>query len=325
MGAIITGTGHYVPEKILTNKDLELMVDTTDDWIITRTGIKERRISKDYESTSDLATKAAVKALETAGVSPEKIECIIVATATPDMLFPSTACLVQKNIGAINAVAFDIEAACTGFIYAMTIAQQFILTHFYSKILVIGADTLSKFTDYKDRNTCILFGDGAGAAILEKGEEGRGILNSKIGSDGSKGELLTLPAGGSLNPVSFDTVKNRLHYIKMDGNEVFKFATKIMTSSAKEIIKQSNLCIEDIDLVIPHQANIRIIEAATKRLKIDKNKVFINLDKYGNMSAASIPVALDEAVKSLLIKKNNNIVLVAFGGGLTWGAMTIRW
>jgi 3-oxoacyl-[acyl-carrier-protein] synthase-3 len=325
MGAIITGTGHYVPEKILTNKDLEVMVDTSDDWITTRTGIKERRISKENESTSDLATQAAFKALETAGVSPKEIDCIIVATATPDMLFPSVACLVQDKIGAINAAAFDIEAACTGFIYGMTIAQQFIQTDFYSKILVIGADALSKITDYQDRNTCILFGDGAGAAILEKGDEGRGILSSKIGADGSGGRLLKLPAGGSLNPASINTVENRLHYIQMDGNEVFKFATKKMSSSAKEVIEQSNLCIEDIDFFVPHQANIRIIEAAAKRLKIGNDKIIINLDKYGNMSAASIPVALDEAVKGRLIKRDDNIILVGFGGGLTWGAMAIKW
>lgn len=325
MGVVISGTGHYVPEKILTNEDLEQLVDTSDEWITTRTGIKERRISNKNQTTSDLAVNAANKALKDSGVKPEEIDCIIVATVTPDMGFPSVACLVQEKIGAVNASAFDIEAACTGFLYGITIGQQFIQTNFYSKILVIGAETLSKITDYEDRNTCILFGDGAGAVVLEKGEEGRGILACKLGADGSGGKLLTCPGGGSLHPATYDTVKNKLHYIKMDGNEVFKFAIKKMTSSASEVIEEANLAIEDIAYIIPHQANIRIIESSAKRLKVSMDKVFVNLEKYGNMSAASIPVALDEAVKSKRVKKGDNIVLVGFGGGLTWGAATIRW
>jgi len=325
MGASIIGTGHYVPEKTLTNQDLEKMVDTSDEWIITRTGIRERRIAKRTESTSDLATKAALNALDSAGVKPEELDCIIVATATPDMMFPSVACLVQEKIEAVNAAAFDIEAACTGFIYALTMAQQFLLTRYYSKVLVIGAETLSKITDYKDRNTCVLFGDGAGAVVLELGEEGSGILSSELGADGKGAKLLKLPAGGSLHPASGETVNNRMHYIKMDGNEVFKFAARKMSSSAKNVIEKAGLDVKDIDFLIPHQANIRIIASAAKRLDIEEEKVYVNLDRYGNMSAASIPVALDEAVKKGLIGRGDNIVLVGFGGGLTWGAILIRW
>lgn len=325
MGASIIGTGHYVPEKTLTNQDLEKMVDTSDEWIITRTGIRDRRIAKRTESTSDLATKAALNALDSAGVKPEELDCIIVATATPDMMFPSVACLVQEKLEAINAAAFDIEAACTGFIYALTMAQQFLLTRYYSKVLVIGAETLSKITDYKDRNTCVLFGDGAGAVVLELGEEGSGILSSELGADGKGAKLLKLPAGGSLHPASGETVNNRMHYIKMDGNEVFKFAARKMSSSAKNVIEKAGLDVKDIDFLIPHQANIRIIASAAKRLDIEEEKVYVNLDRYGNMSAASIPVALDEAVKKGLIGRGDNIVLVGFGGGLTWGAILIRW
>lgn len=325
MGAIITGTGHYLPEKILTNQDLEKMVDTSDEWITARTGIKERRIAKENQSTSDLATKAARKALESARVSPEEIDLILVATATPDMLFPSVSCLVQDRIGAVNAIAFDIEAACTGFIYALTIAQQFILTNFYSKVLVIGADTLSKITDYTDRNTCVLFGDGAGAVVLEKGEEGKGILSSHLGADGKGGKLLELPAGGTLHPASKETIEKRMHYIKMDGKEVFKFATRNMVSSAKEALQKANMNIDHIDYLIPHQANIRIIKSTAKRLKMTPEKIYTNIEKYGNTSSASIAIALDEAVRGQMIKTNDIIVLVGFGGGLTWGAMVIKW
>lgn len=325
MGAIITGTGHYLPERVLTNHDLERMVNTSDEWIRTRTGIKERRVAKDNQSTSDLAARAARKALDSAGVSPEEIDLILVATVTPDMLFPSVACLVQDKIGAVNATAFDIEAACTGFIYALTIAQQFILTNFYSKVLVIGAETLSKITDYTDRNTCVLFGDGAGAVVLEKGEEGRGILSSHLGSDGKGGKLLELPAGASLHPASLETIEKRMHYIKMDGKEVFKFATRNMASSAKEALQKANIDMDNIDYLIPHQANIRIIENTAKRLKIEKDKIFTNIEKCGNTSSASIAIALDEAAKGQMIKTNDIIVLVGFGGGLTWGAMVIKW
>lgn len=325
MGAIITGTGHYVPEKILTNNDLEKMVDTSDKWITTRTGIKERRIAKKNETTSVLATEAACRALDSAGISSEDIDLILVATATPDMLFPSVACLVQNQIGAVNAAAFDIEAGCTGFIYVLTIAQQFIMTDFYSKILVIGAETLSKITDYTDRNTCILFGDGAGAVVLEKGEKGKGILTAHLGADGTGAKLLRIPGGGSLHPASIDTVQKKMHYTKMDGKEVFKFAARNMASSTIKSLNKVNMRVEDIDYLIPHQANIRIIENAAKRLNLEKEKIYVNIDKYGNMSSASIPVALDEAVKGHFIKKGDIIAFAGFGAGLTWGSMVMKW
>lgn len=321
----ITGTGSYLPEKELTNFDLENMVDTTDEWIKTRTGISKRRVVEDNIATSDLATEAAKRAIDNAGLSSEDIDLIIVATVTPDMAFPSTACIVQKNIGAKNAAAFDIEAACSGFIYGITIGEQFIKSGVYKNVLVIGAETLSKIINWKDRNTCVLFGDGAGAAILQPVKEGYGILSSSLGADGSSGDYLTQPAGGSRIPASIETVANNLHYVQMDGSEVFKFAVRIMAKSALQAIESSGLKLNDIDYMIPHQANIRIIEAAAKRLNLDMDKVYVNLNNYGNMSAASVPVALDEAVRKGNIKTGDIVTLVAFGGGLTWGSSVIRW
>lgn len=321
----ISGTGSCLPERELTNFDLEKMVETTDEWIVTRTGIGSRRIVDDRMATSDLATVAAERALQDAGLSPEAIDLIIVATVTPDMGFPSTACLVQKNLGAHGAVAFDIEAACSGFVYALTIGEQFIKNGTYQRALIIGAETLSKIVDWKDRNTCVLFGDGAGAAILERTVEGSGILSSYLGADGSSGEALYQPAGGSRMPASPETVANRLHYIKMDGSEVFKFAVRIMGKATLEVLEKAGLTLDDVHFMVPHQANIRIIEAASKRLKLPIDRIYVNLHRYGNMSAASIPVALDEAVREGRIKKNDNIILVAFGGGLTWASMAIKW
>ena len=321
----ITGTGSCLPEKKLTNFDLEKMVDTTDEWIRTRTGISERRIADNKTATSDLATEAAKIAIDDAGLSLEDIDLIIVATVTPDMAFPSTACIVQKNIGAKNAVAFDIEAACSGFLYALAIGEQFIKTGIYRNALIIGAETLSKITNWKDRRTCVLFGDGAGAAVLQQVEGGLGILSSSLGSDGGKGDYLTQPAGGSRMPVSAETILNNQHYIHMDGREVFKFAVRIMSKSALEIIKNVGYNIEDVDYMIPHQANIRIIEAVAKRINLTMDKVYVNLNDYGNMSVASIPVALDEAVKGGSVKTGDIIILVAFGGGLTWGSSVIKW
>ncbi|QUH20867.1 beta-ketoacyl-ACP synthase III [Alkaliphilus sp. B6464] len=321
----ITGTGSYLPEKELTNFDLENMVDTTDEWIRTRTGISKRRVVEDKIATSDLATEAAKKAIDNAGISAEDVDLIIVATVTPDMAFPSTACIVQKNIGAKNAAAFDIEAACSGFIYGITIGEQFIKSGVYKNVLVIGAETLSKILNWKDRNTCVLFGDGAGAAILQPVKEGYGILSSSLGADGSSGDYLTQPAGGSRIPASIETVANNLHYVQMDGSEVFKFAVRIMAKSTLQAIESSGLKLNDIDYMIPHQANIRIIEAAAKRLNLDMDKVYVNLNNYGNMSAASVPVALDEAVRKGNIKTGDIVTLVAFGGGLTWGSSVIRW
>ncbi|WP_331487999.1 beta-ketoacyl-ACP synthase III [Caminicella sporogenes] len=321
----ILGTGSCLPEKEITNFDLEKMVDTSNDWIVSRTGIHTRRIADDSTATSDLATMAARKALKMANIKPEDLDLIIVATVTPDMAFPSTACIVQSNLGAANAAAFDLEAGCSGFLYGMTVGKQFIATGVYKYVLVIGAETLSKIMDWNDRNTCVLFGDGAGAVVLGPVEEGRGILSTYLGADGEKGKFLTQPAGGSRMPASIETVKQNLHYIKMDGSEVFKFAVRIMGDASKEALKLCNLNVEDVDYLVPHQANIRIILSAAKRLKLSMDKVYVNLDKYGNMSAASIPVALDEAVKQNKIRENDIVVLVGFGAGLTWGSCVVKW
>lgn len=320
----IVGVGSYVPKNIISNFDLEKIMDTSDEWIKTRTGIRERRIVDENEATSDLATKAALNAIKDANLTPEDIDLIIVATITPDMIFPSTACLVQANIKATKAACFDLEAACSGFIYGITVAKQFIESDTYKHVLVIGAEALSRILDYEDRSTAILFGDGAGAVVMGPVSEG-GVLSTSLGSDGNGKDYLNIPAGGSKTPVSEDSIKNRLHFIKMAGNDVFKFAVRIMQDASVECIESANLEIQDIDYLIPHQANIRIIEASAKRLKLSMDKVYVNLDKYGNMSAASIPVALDEAYREGKIKKGDNIVLVGFGGGLTWGASVVRW
>ncbi|MDR5658298.1 beta-ketoacyl-ACP synthase III [Serpentinicella sp. ANB-PHB4] len=323
--AKISGTGSYVPEKIITNNDLERIVETTDEWIATRTGIKQRRIADDNVATSDLATEASKKALLDANLSAKDLDLIIVATATPDMSFPSTACIVQKNLGAYNAAAFDIGAACTGFIYAITLGNQFIRTGMYHNVLVIGAETLSRIINWEDRDTCVLFGDGAGAVVLQKSENDCGIISSYLGADGENGHTLTQPAGGSRLPASIETIESKLHYIKMDGNEVFKFAVRAMEKSALRALVDSNLSLDEIDFLIPHQANIRIIEAAAKRLKLSMDKVYVNLNLYGNMSAASVPVALDEAAKKGFLTKGSHVLIVGFGGGLTWGASIIKW
>ncbi|MFR9069237.1 MAG: beta-ketoacyl-ACP synthase III [Paraclostridium sp.] len=320
----ILGVGSYLPEKIISNFDLEKIMDTSDEWIRTRTGIKERRVADVNEATSDLATKAALNAIKDANLTPEDIDLIIVATITPDMIFPSTACLVQANIKATKAACFDLEAACSGFIYSMTVAKQFIETNTYKHVLVIGAEALSRILDYEDRSTAILFGDGAGAVVMGS-VNGGGVLSTNLGSDGNGKDYLNIPAGGSKNPASEETLKNRLHYVKMAGNDVFKFAVRIMQDASIKCVESANLDIQDIDYLIPHQANIRIIEASAKRLKLNMDKVYVNLDRYGNMSAASIPVALDEAYREGKIKKGDNIVLVGFGGGLTWGASVVRW
>ncbi|MDK2990970.1 MAG: 3-oxoacyl-[acyl-carrier-protein] synthase [Clostridiales bacterium] len=325
ISAGILGLGSYMPEKILTNFDLEKMVDTSDEWIRTRTGISERRIADPNDATSDMATRAALKALDDAGVSAADIDMIIVATITPDMIFPATACIVQDNIGAKNAAAFDLEAACSGFIYGLSIAKQFIETGTYRYVLVIAADILSRITDWQDRNTCVLFGDGAGAAVVGPVEEGYGILSTYLGSDGSGGKYLHIKAGGSRMPASHETVDKRLHYMYMDGGEVFKFAVKIMDTASMEAIERAGLKPDDIDWFVPHQANIRIIESARRRLGISPERVCLTIHKYGNMSAATIPVTLDEAAHEDKFKKGDNIVLVGFGGGLTWASCVLKW
>lgn len=321
----ISGVGSYVPEKILTNHDLSKIVETSDEWVIERTGIHERRIAESHMATSDMATIAAKNALEDANIKPEDIDLIIVATVTADHAFPSTACIVQKNIGAVKAAAFDISVGCSGFVYGLSVGESFIKSGAYEKVLIIGAETLSRIVDWQDRNTCVLFGDGAGACVLEKCDEDLGILSAELGSDGANGEVLIQPAGGSRLPASIDTVENRLHFVKMDGKEVFKFAVRVMERASINALEKANLQLEDLDFLVPHQANMRIIDAAAKKLKLEKDRICVNLNKYGNMSSASIPVALDEAVKDNRIKKGDNVLLVAFGAGLTWASMTIKW
>ena len=321
----IIGVGKYLPDYVLTNAALEKVVDTTDEWITTRTGIKERRIASDNETTSDMAAKAARVALKNAGLEAKDIDLIIVATITPDMFFPSTACLLQHKLGAGKIPAFDIAVACSGFIYGLSIADQFIKSGACKHALVVAAEKLSAVTDWKDRSTCVLFGDGAGAAVLGPVKDG-GILGAHLGADGSMGDLLELPAGGSRMPASVTTVENRLHTIKMQGNTLFKHAVKLMAEAALAVTEPLGLKADDIDIIIPHQANIRILEAVAKRMGVDPaKKFFLNIEKYGNMSAASSAVALAEAVESGRIKKGDTILMDAFGGGLTWGALVIKW
>ena len=321
----ILGIGSYIPEKIVTNKDLEKIMNTSDEWIVERTGIRERRVAADDQATSDLATEAARRALEDAGIGPDELDLIIVATVTPDMSFPSTACLVQDNLKAVNAAAFDLTAVCSGFVYGLAVGSQFIQTGFYKKVLVIGAESLSRIMDWTDRNTGMIFGDGAGAVVLGVTSPGCGILGIHLGSDGSGGDLLKVSAGGSRLPASLDTVAKRQHFIYMNGKEVFKFAVKIMGDAANKALENAKLTAADIDCFVPHQANIRIVQSAAKRLGFPMEKVVVNVEKYGNTSAASIPIALDEAVKSGRIKNGNTILLVGFGGGLTWAASVIKW
>ncbi len=321
----IVGIGSYVPEKVLTNAELEKMVDTNDEWIVTRTGISERRIAADNETASDFAVKASIHALETAGKKPEDIDFVICATITGDMPLPATSSIVQHRLGIPQSPAFDLQAGCSGFIYALQVADSFVRSGAFKNILVIGVDLLSRLTDWTDRNTCILFGDAAGAAIVSPVEDGTGIFSFYLGSDGSGAELLMTPAGGSRMPASFSTVENHMHFLKMSGREVFKFAVRIMGDAAVEALNRAGFKPEDLDILVPHQANIRIINAAAERLGMPAEKVFVNVNKYGNTSAASIPLALDEAYRSGVIKKNHLVAAVGFGAGLTWGASILRW
>jgi 3-oxoacyl-[acyl-carrier-protein] synthase-3 len=321
----IAGIGSYVPEKILTNAELEKMVETSDEWITSRTGIKERRIAAKDEFTSDMAAKAAERAMKMAGVTGDQIDLIIVATITPDMPFPSTACLVQHKIGAKRAAAFDLEAACSGFIYGLEVAQQFIMSHTYDTVLVIGAEKISSIVDWNDRNTCVLFGDGAGAAILQNRPDAHGLLTVAMGADGEKADLLFMPGGGSRCPATQNSVDARLHYLRMEGKETFKSAVQAMCSAAQEVLKRCEIDITKIKCVIPHQANRRIVDAVSERLGATPEQVFVNLHKYGNTSAASVAIALDEAVASGKVQRGDLILLVVFGAGLTWGAAVIEW
>jgi len=320
------GVGFYVPDKVLTNKDLEKMVDTSDEWITTRTGIKERRISAEGTSTSDLAKEAALNAIKEAKLTPEDIDLIIVATITPDMSFPSTACIVQSKIGAKNAACFDVSAACAGYVYAVAIADQFIKSGVYKNVLVVGAEKLTAITDWTDRNTCVLFGDGAGAAVLGPTTDGSGILSIDLGADGKQCDILKLPAGGSRMPASHKTIDDKQHCIKMEGTELFKHAVRIMTATGERAAKKAGLdSPKEIDFVIPHQANIRILNAVAKRIGIPQEKIYLNIERYGNMSSASTAVGLAEAVLSKRVKKGDVILLDAFGGGLVWGAVIVKW
>ncbi len=323
--ASIIGTGSYLPPKVLTNAQLEKMVETTDQWIVERTGIRERRIAEDDMATSQMASIAARAALDDAKVLPRDLELLIVATITPDMQFPSTACLVQHQIGATNAICFDIGAACSGFVYSLDVAQKFLQAGPYKTALVVGAEKISSITDWQDRNTCVLFGDGAGAAVLALRDGSHGILNTFLAADGSASDLLYLPAGGSKIPATVHSVANRLHFLKMQGREVFKSAVTTMGMAAEVVLERANIKKEEITWLIPHQANRRIIQAIAKRLEIPEERVYINVDRYGNMSAASTAVGLDEMARSGKLRKGDIVLMVVFGSGLTWGSCVIRW
>ena len=323
----IAGTGRYVPEKVLTNTDLEKIIETSDEWIIKRTGIRERRIAAEDQSTSDLALEAARVALDRAGLAAEDLDAIILATLTPDTYCPAGACYVQNLLGATNACAFDLSAACTGFVYAITVGSSLVRTGVHKNVLVLGAETLSRFIDYTDRNTCILFGDGAGAAVLSRAEEGSDsrLLDHYLRSDGGGTDLIIMPGGGARRPASYDTVDGKLHFLSMQGNDVFKFATKSMQTLIETAIERNELSVDDLDLVVPHQVNSRIIDTVLRKVDIPEEKIYLNLQRYGNTSAASVPMALHEAVEEGRVQAGNLVLLVAFGAGLTWGYNLVRW
>ena len=322
----IVGTGSYVPERVLTNEELSKSVDTTDEWITTRTGIKTRRIAAKDEHTSDMAARAALAAMEQANVKPEEIDLILLATASPDMVFPATACFVQTKIGAVKAACLDVSAACAGFLFAVEIGQQFITSHTYDTVLVIGAEKLSSITNWTDRNTCVLFGDGAGALILRhRDASAHGIIATHIGSDGNYSDILWMPGGGCRTPITAENAHQHLQTIHMSGKDVYKQAVVSMIDASKKALAKAGLTIEDIACVIPHQANVRIIEAIADRLKISIDRFFVNLDRYGNTSAAAVAIALDEANRSGRLKPGDYILMVVFGGGLTWSSTVIEW
>ncbi len=321
----IIGTGSYLPERVLTNAELTKLVETSDEWIVSRTGIKERRVCAEGEATSDLAANAAQAALENAGIGADEVDLIIVATVTPDMFFPSTACFVQQKIGAKNAACFDVSAACAGFLYAIEIAQQFITSHTYDTVLVIGADKLTSIVDWTDRNTCVLFGDGAGAAVLRHRGGGHGVISTFMASDGGLSDILYIPGGGSRFPAVDEKTGERLNCIKMAGKETYKHAVTSMLDAANKALADANLDPEDLACIIPHQANLRIIEAIADRMKVPMERFMINLDRYGNTSAGAVAIALDEANRTGRMKVGDYVLLVVFGGGLTWAASVIQW
>lgn len=323
--AHVTGWGMAVPHKVLTNDDLSKMVETNDEWIRERTGIRERRIAAEHESASSLGVDAAIAALKVARVLPTELDLIICATSSPEHIFPATACLIQDKIGADRAGAFDLLAACSGFVYALSVGSQAIRSGSAKTVLVIGAETLSRFTNYSDRGTCILFGDGAGAFVLQSSDRPGGIMGDVMHSDGSGGDLLSIPAGGSRHPASDITLHTGMHFVHMDGNEVFRFATRVMGQASHEAVEKSGWTMDQVNLIIPHQANIRIIQAAARALKMPMDKFMVNLERYGNTSTASIPIATVEAVQQGKLRPGDKIVLVGFGAGLTWGAVAIEW
>jgi len=323
--AKIIATGSYVPKHVLTNFDLEKMVDTSDEWIRERSGIRERRIADEKEAASDLACEAAKAAFKRADIKPKDIELIIVATVTGDMPTPATACHLQHKLGIKKAAAFDVNAACSGFLYGLSIADSFIKSGAYKKILIVGAEVLSRVTDWEDRTTCVLFGDGAGAVILKATDEDRGIVSTHIRSNGALWELLNMPGGGSRNPASKESLKKKMHYLRMKGNETFKIAVRTLENLVARTLEENKLKPSQLSLLIPHQANLRIIQATAERLNIPMEKVFVNIDKYGNTSAASIPIALDEAVRQGRVRDGDYVLLEAFGGGLTWASVLIKW
>lgn len=321
----IIGTGSYVPERILTNADLEKMVDTNDEWIVTRTGIRERRIAATDEFSSHMGAKAAMRALEQAGVKPEELDLIIVATVTPDTNFPSTACWIQKHIGASNAACFDVSAACSGFLYGLEIAQQFISNHTYETVLVVGVDKLSSILNWEDRNTCVLFGDGAGAAVLRYRVGSHGVISTYMGSNGNYSDILIIPGGGCAMPITKENIDQKPHTLHMNGREVFKAAVTSMENAAARVLEKAGLTFDDITCIIPHQANLRIIHAMAERLGVPHEKFHVNLDRYGNTSAAAVAIALDEASREGRFQMGDYILLVVFGGGLTWASSVIQW
>jgi 3-oxoacyl-[acyl-carrier-protein] synthase III len=322
----ILGTGSYLPEKIMTNRELEKIVDTSDEWIITRTGIRERHISRPDENTSDMAAEAAKKALAQCGIKASDLELIIVATISPDMPTPSTACLVQQKLGAPQAAAFDLSAACSGFVYGLSVAKAFVESGLYRHILLIGAEKLTSFVDWQDRTTCVLFGDGAGAAVIGPvPEDGHRILGTFLAANGCEADLLKIPGGGSRTPASEQSLKDRAHYLKMQGKEIFKIGVKVMASSSLKVLEDAGLTLEQVSLVILHQANLRIIQAVGEKLGLPQEKLYINVDHVGNTSAASIIIALDEAIQKGRIKKGDTIVLAAVGAGTTFASALVRW
>jgi 3-oxoacyl-[acyl-carrier-protein] synthase III len=323
--AVISGTGMSVPARVLTNADLEKIVETSDEWILARTGIRERHVAADGEPMSKFAIEASRKALEAAAVDAKDVDLVICATVTPDMPIPATSCTIQHELGCLNAAAFDMQAGCSGYIYAQSVAKQFLLTSRFRHVLIIGAELLTKFLDWSDRTTCVIFADGAGATLMSAGEPPRGVLASVMHTDGSMQDFITLEGGGSLHPPTEETVKNRLHFIRMKGNETFKIAVRMIEEASREALDLAGLKPEDVDWFIPHQANLRIIDAVGSRLGISGDRCYVNIDRYGNTSAASIPIALDEAVRAGRVHKGDVVLMAAFGAGLTWAASVVRW